>query len=358
MTFAFLLLVYDKIIRNMEDYFNVNNLYIYSKYKIDPIYSKYLIKSIETEWCKYSLVSATLNLLKESYKNKDNEWFILLSQDSFPLYDYNQFKINFNKIHNNKSIFNYKSKININDKTYYKTSQWWCLKRSDVKIILDNEENNYKYFKDLKINCPDEYYFLSVIKWYDNNNHYTNKSIMYDSWLTNTIQKSPLIFNYILENDQLNIIKKHSLFIRKVTDNFNLKIYKPKKKLYIIFIGTKTKQNVPENDNFDIILIVASKDIKIDEQLVKRSIYIYNIIYKFYYETILSICNEKFINNWEIVIFTTEEFNLNNYNSIDKIKKKLPVNNLTFQNNNLENKEQFYYITDNNNNLAFCYTKK
>jgi hypothetical protein len=259
--------------------------------------------------------------------------------------------MNFNKIHDNKSIFNYKSKININDKTYYKTSQWWCLKRSDVKIILDNEENNYKYFKDLKINCPDEYYFLSVLKWY-NNNDFTNKSIMYDSWLTNTIQKSPLIFNHILENDQLNIIKKHSLFIRKVTDNFNLKIYKPKKKLYIIFIGTKTIQNIPENDNFDIILIVASKDIKIDEQLIKRSIYIYNIIYKFYYETILSIIKLDFIKNWEIVIFTTEEFNLNNYNSVDKIKKKLPTDKI------LDNKKQFYYITDNNNNLAFCYTKK
>jgi hypothetical protein len=201
MTFAFLLLVYDKIIRNMDDYFIENNLYIHSKYDIDPKYSKYLIKSIETEWCKYSLVSATLNLLKESYKNKDNEWFILLSQDSFALYNYKEFKMNFNKIHDNKSIFNYKSKININDKTYYKTSQWWCLKRSDVKIILDNEENNYKYFKDLKINCPDEYYFLSVLKWYKNN--FTNQQIMYDSWLTNTIQKSPLIFNHILENDQL-----------------------------------------------------------------------------------------------------------------------------------------------------------
>jgi hypothetical protein len=46
-----------------------------------------------------------------------------------------------------------------------------------------------------------------------------------------------------------------------------------------------------------------------------------------------------------------------------KIKKLLLEKNIFFlevecDNFLLENKEQFYYITDNNNNLAFCYTKK
>lgn len=352
MTFAFLFLIYDKIIPNMKDYIKENNLYIHPKYKVEKDYQKYVIQNIvETEWCKYSLVQATLNLLKDAFKNKENEWFFLLSQDSFPIYSYEQFKINFNY---DKSIFNYKSKTEISDKTYYKTSQWWVLNRKDVKIILDHATNNQQYFKNLKINCPDEYYFLSVLMWNNKDYKYINLQIMYDSWLTHTIQKSPLIFNHLLKNDMDDMINKKSLFIRKVTPTFTLDLYKPKRKLYVIYIGTETEQNIPENDEFDIIILAAIKEIK--PEIIKRSIYVYNIIYKFLYETILSICHEKYLKNWEIVIFTTEKFNLNHYNSLNKIKKKLPTNQFVFQNGALENKEEFYYITDDNNNLAFCFT--
>ena len=352
MSFAFLYLVYDKVIPNMKEYIKNNNLYIHPKNKIDDKYKKYVIKNIvQTEWCNYSIVQATLNLLSEAFKNKDNEWFFLLSQDSYPIYDYKEFINNFNQLHHNQSIFNYKDKIDFQDKTYYKTSQWWILKRDDVQIILNN-----KYELDLKNVCPDEYYFLTILKWNNTNYKYTDAQIMYDVWLNNTIQKSPLMFNHILKHDLQKINKNKSLFIRKVTPTFNLNIYKPKKKLYVIYIGTETTQNIPVNDEFDIIILAAIKNI--DPKIIERSIYIYNIIYKFLYETILSLCQEEYLKNWDLVIFTTEKFNLNNYNSLSKIKQKLPTKNLVFQNNNVENKEEFYYITDNNNNLAFCYKPK
>jgi hypothetical protein len=232
------------------------------------------------------------------------------------------------------------------------------LKREDVKIILDHEQQNHQHFKNLKISCPDEYYFLSVLTWNNQEYKYTNLQVMYDIWLTHTIQKSPIYFNYLLKDDMDNFIKKKSLFFRKITPSFKLDIYKPKKKLYIIYIGTETKQSIPENDDFDIIIISAINIKEIDPKIINRAIYIYNIIYKFLYETILNICQEEYLKNWEIVIFTTEKFNLNHYNSLNKIKKKLPTNNLVFQNGNLENKEEFYYITDDNNNLAFCFSNK
>ena len=358
MTFALLFLTYDKFTANNNVINNLiknNNLYIHPKYKnnVDDNYKKYIINDIiETEWCNISLVLATINLLKEAYKNKNNEWFFLLSHDSYPLYD--NIETKFNKIHNNKSIFNYKSKIIINDRKYYKTSQWWVLKRDDVKIILDN--NKYKYFKDFKNKCPDEYYFLTVLKWNNKDYVYDNFQIMYDVWLEHTIQKSPLYFNHILQND----INNRSLFIRKITQNFSLNIYKPKKKLYVIYIGTETSQelHVPINNEFDIILIISIDIKKIKQEIISRAIYIYNIIYKFYYETILNICNEEYIKNWDIVIFTTEKFNLNHYNSLDKTKNKLPTNKLTFINGDLENNKKFMYIKDDNNNLAFCLITK
>jgi hypothetical protein len=357
MVFAFLFLVYDNIYINM-DLIAEGNVYIHPKYKdkVKEEHKKYVINNlVETEWCKYSIVQATINLLKEAYKNKENKWFFLLSYDSYSIYDYNNFKDKFNKIHHNRSIFNYKSEINMFNKIYYNTSQWWILKREDVKIIIAHEHQDFKTFRSI---CPDEYYFLSILKWNNPDYKYTNLQVMYDVWLTHTIQKSPMVFNCLLKNDMDYIKKQKSLFIRKITPNFSLKLYNPKKKLYVIYIGTETKQHIPENDDFDIIIISAISLDKIDPKIIKRSIYIYNIIYKFVYETILNICNEEYLKNWEIIIFTTEQFNLNHYNSLNKIKKKLPTNNFLFQNGNLENKEQFYYITDDNNNLAFCLTRK
>jgi hypothetical protein len=75
MTIAFLFLVYDKIIakKNIKNLINDNNLYIHPKYKdqVDEEFKKYIINDlVETEWCNYSIVQATLNLLKEAFKNK------------------------------------------------------------------------------------------------------------------------------------------------------------------------------------------------------------------------------------------------------------------------------------------------
>jgi hypothetical protein len=60
---------------------------------------------------------------------------------------------------------------------------------------------------------------------------------------------------------------------------------------------------------------------------------------------------EKYLQNWNLVIFTTENFDLTNYNSIEKIKKYLPYKHKN-------NKQIFYYINDNKNNLAFCISLK
>ena len=96
MKFAFLFLTYDNI-NNSEHiikFIDKDNLYIHPKFpgNLKSNLKKYVISDlVKTEWGKYSIVKATINLLKEAYKNKDNEYFILLSSDSYPIYDKNSF---------------------------------------------------------------------------------------------------------------------------------------------------------------------------------------------------------------------------------------------------------------------------
>jgi len=354
MSFAFLFLIYDNFTdqTSIKEFIKNQNIYIHPKYpeKVNDYFKKYIIKNlVDTEWGTYSIVEATLNLLKEAYKNKTNEFFILLSQDSIPIYKYNKFLKIFNKIYENKSIFNYKN----NKDNYWKTSQWWILKRSDVKIIIENEEKyKNKFIQIDKIfGAYDEVYFLSVLKLNNPKYEFTNIKIMYDKWLKNIIQKSPQYFNHLLKNNISDIKNNNSLFIRKILPNFSLKEYKTKKKLYIIYIGTETDQsNIIVNDSFDFIILISIKLNLIKKEIIEKAIYIVNIIYKFFYESILAICNEKYIANWSIIIFTSEKFNMKSIKNISKEKKMLPYN--------LKNNLEFYYINDNNNNLAFCTKSK
>lgn len=340
MTCAFLFLTYSNPNKKFS---NIKNMYIHPKYPeyVNEKFKSFIIKNlVKTEWGSYSIVDATLNLLKEAFQNEENKWFILLSEDSYPIYN----KI---KIKGNKSIFNFKNKY----KDYWKTSQWWILKREDVKIIIDNEKKYLnKFSKRITDGAIDEYYFLSILKWNNPNYEFIDMPVMYDKWLTNVIQKSPQYFNNLLKNDIKNIKNNNSLFIRKVLPNFSLKEYQTKDKLYIIFIGSETDQeNIIFDDKFDIILIISIKLDLIKKEIVKKAIYIINIVYKFHYETIISITNEDYIKNWKIIIFTTEKFNINSHNKIEKDKKQLPIN--------INNNKYFYYIKDNNGNLAYCYKK-
>ena len=197
MTYAFLFLTYDNPLYDLS---NINNnIYIHPKYpsKVNHKYRKYIIKNLihHTKWCDYSIVEATLNLLKEALDNDSNRWFILLSEDTYPMYNNDEFVKQFNNIHQDRSIFNYKYKY----KYYYKTSQWWILNRSDAEIIINNKiKYSYRFQYRIQDGCPDEYFFLSILMWENPHYEFTNKQIMYDKWLEYTIQKNPIYFNNLL----------------------------------------------------------------------------------------------------------------------------------------------------------------
>ena len=96
---ALLFLTYGNIVhRNnpiLQEYLQNTNVYIHPKYKDEITEEQYKTKiiptTIETSWGTDTIVMATLLLLKEAYANIANQWFVLCSEDIFPLRSYSQF---------------------------------------------------------------------------------------------------------------------------------------------------------------------------------------------------------------------------------------------------------------------------
>ena len=109
------------------------------------------------------------------------------------------------------------------------------------------------------------------------------------------------------------------------------------------FIGTKTVNlEYFINKNIDIIIITAIDLDLIDKKLVNKCIFIYQIIYKFYYEFIIDICTtfKQYLLQWTHIIFVNEVFNIVNY------KKENAINLIN-------NKIKFNYLIDNDNNKSY-----
>jgi hypothetical protein len=349
MKFAFLFLTYDNIYNSdvLLNFIGNDNLYIHPKFpnKINNNMKKYVINNlVPTKWGDYSIVKATLNLLKEAYNNKENDYFILLSSDSYPLFNKNIFKKNFMKLDKNMSTFFFIKKIDI----FYKSRQWWILTRTDANIILNTINKYSKLFINTKINISavDEIYFLSVLYFENSSYKYNNYNIIYSKWIKYSRAYHPITINKVTNIDLKEIKESKAFFIRKVLNNFSLTPIKYKDFLYIICVGDLTN-NIEQLNIFinynklhsDFIILCSNKNnnlkIKLDNIL-----YIYYTNYKYFYNNFFEICVEyselfkKYING---IIFITETFILDdiiiNNNIINSAKNLLYINLKDFKNN-------------------------
>ena len=67
---------------------NSFNLYIHPKERKSSIFSDYYVDNIvPTSWGHFSLVEATIELMKAGLEDQENEYFTLISDSHFPLYD-------------------------------------------------------------------------------------------------------------------------------------------------------------------------------------------------------------------------------------------------------------------------------
>jgi hypothetical protein len=356
MAFAFLFLTNDEFTQPdvLWNFVKTQNVYIHPKQPklVQKKFQPFIIDSlVKTKWGEESIVDATINLLEDSYSTEENTWFVLLSQDAYPLHSFETFETKFKKsLDGKKSMFNL---INTNgDLT--KTSQWWILHRNDVKLIL---ENNKEYRKIFTINKKsdgafDEFYFLSLLKWLNPNHKFIDKKVMYDDFQEGTIQRSPKIYNKLIKCDEKKM--NGSFFIRKVTPNFSLEIYQTKKELKVVYIGTETNQqnilsDISKNE-FDLFILSSVKIELIHPDILSNSICVIQIIYKFLLETILSLSHERCLESWGSVLFTTEKYDVSNSYDVDG----LSLNNLPLQDTTaFANIKQFNLVKDKNGNIAY-----
>lgn len=342
-----------KILNNHHNNFTFK-LYIHPKYKddIDDNFKQYIINNlINTSWGDMSLVEASVNLLKSAFDECD--YFFLLSGDTYVFNNHDMFKNDITNDVNEDtlSMFDFMK----NHDGLYKSSQWWGLNKHDANIIIKTQYK-YKYYfvnktiKTLMKGAYDEYYFLTVLMKEVKNYKYINKKIIYVKWLQNTITKHPFTFNKITNVDIENINISGSYFIRKCTLNFNNYLYKLLENindtLLIIYIGSETNQNtiinyLSEIKNIDLAIITSIDVDKLHKKIFDNCYYIIPIIWKFYNNAMLDICDDLLFKQWKQIIFIPEKYTFENMLYDDK-KCKI-----------INSKKIFIPMYDDKNNKAY-----
>lgn len=204
------------------------NIYIHPKVtNINQYMIKHIIKNrIQTQWGHISLVKATILLLKEAMRDKNNKKFILLSESCIPVTKFSKL---YNFCNNNLSYFFYFNARDPNslkrfsqmskdspfrkDK-YLKQSQWMLLDREAVDIILRNDMT--KYFG--KSFAPDEHYFINLLylKYKKFGQNIKKKRITYINLENRTNTAHPNSYKYLNKNHIITARKSGCFFMRKI----------------------------------------------------------------------------------------------------------------------------------------------
>jgi len=385
MKIAYLFLTYDNLLHKNEilDTIHTDHIYIHPKFpeKVDSDLAKYIIPHcVPTSWGNISIVRATLNLLREAYHDRTNKWFVLMSQDCYPVASYTD-------IHNllnaqQHSIFDMVGQ----DHDIYKTSQWWAMTRADVEIVLryygkfDAHHHSFspkKFIRPIFEFAFDEIYFLSLLRWVNPNYEFTQGKTIYTRWLHNVNMHHPVLFNKLTQADMSCILQNNSMFIRKTTANFQKKIenvgdedyaLQSKTRLLMYLYITEKRdlsyyQTVIDTPSIDIVCIVHYHD-HIPPELLAKSLHVIQLPYKYSYGVFLDIyySQSDFWKHWGGVWFVYPGFNMTAdgeyqvYNNV-RIPLYIPKGMDGFRpGQELPNTEAFYYLEDKHGRVAYSLT--
>lgn len=177
-----------------------------------------------------TIVSATLQLLKETYYSNENiSHFVFLSQSCIPLYSFDKlynvitnFKLSvISYIDNNKKeryhqLSNLiKKYINYNE--FVKQQPNMILIESDVQLLIKNDLT-YHYTNMI---CPDEHYFINMLLYI------FKRSIIKEQthFCNNRLDRTQALEFKNVHNIFIRIIRKYGfLFMRKLKEDSNIDI--------------------------------------------------------------------------------------------------------------------------------------
>ena len=338
---SLLFLTYSNPIHKTElkEFFENCNIYIHSKYpeKMDNDLKKFIIPNlIETKWGDKSIINATLELLKVSYKNTDNKWFILCSEDIYPLVSYD----NLNSYLDSQTS----SVFDVLDKRTNKTSQFWALKREDVKLILSNQYKYETIFRNIpRKTAYDELFFLPLLKLINPDYNYTETKFCYVKWFDGFIAKHPTVFNCLLQQDIDTIESNHSCFIRKTYPTFKNTLCPKKPLTILITFGTESIKNYEkfitdfkDIANIFILSLLDSVDNKILTENCSQSYFVvWNDV-----KNAIDVIKRQFTGD---LIITSEQFDINNLKNLLKLGKTTDENNNSYDINFKINELKFFY---------------
>jgi hypothetical protein len=254
----------------------------------------------DTKWGDPSLVEATLSLLKEALK-ENHAWFMLISHDSYPLKTYAEMVDALET--QTKSMFDLMEE----DGLVFKTSQWWCMTRSDAEAVVKHETAFKTYLKEVPFprGAWDEYYFLSCLKHLNPVYTFTQAKPVYVEWLSNEagVQKHPITFGRRLATDSFDDSFSSgslgdSFFVRKTTLAFTDKVYKPKQSLTLQVFGTESKVSSFDGD---VVLVSMVSNDRIPEKLLNQAIRVYFSLYPFVQPTMREVLRQFPTHLWDEV---------------------------------------------------------
>ena len=214
------------------------NLYIHPKERKPSIFSDYYIDNlVPTAWGHFSLVEATIELMKAALEDEKNEYFTLVSDSHFPLYDLDTTVELIKKRYKKTTFakhFSFHTKVKSQKVfkegvtgydfgEYNAVCQFFVCRRKDVEKFVETFEYWSQFFVKEKVIFADEFYFWGIAKQLGMDFE-MGQATTYSDWsirMNNdgTQDRNPRAFKKLSEGELDTYRKSGYIYARKIMPN-------------------------------------------------------------------------------------------------------------------------------------------